>query len=71
MFNTHMITSESVRKVYQTYVVMMKQESKLSKWTPKWQYLWNQVARMQIMYDTCENGKIVYLWEWHKQAMGK
>jgi len=66
--NAYMLSSSTFGKVYMAWVKRYYLALKQPQWTPEYEQAFQQVARMQRMYDSCENGKIVYLWHWHKLA---
>ena len=71
MFNSYMLSSNTVKKVYIAWVIRYEKTLKSPQRSPEYQHAFQQVKRMQEMYDSLEGGKIIYLWEWHKMAIGK
>jgi hypothetical protein len=70
MYNAYMLTSKAVQKVYMFWVKRWYHYTyEITQWTPEYEQAHQQIARMQRMYDSLEDGKIVYLWHWHKIAL--
>lgn len=71
MFNAYMLTSTIFQRVYMAWVARMDKLAKSGQWSQEWENARKQVQRMQEMYDDLEDGRIIYLWQWHKMALGK
>lgn len=66
--NAYMLCSPVVKSVYIAWVRRMKTLQQSGEWSDDWQHAFQQVARMQRMYDCLEDGRIIYMWHWHQIA---
>lgn len=67
MYNAYMLTSEKFGKVYRFWVARWYHYTyRVDHWTPEYDQACKQLQRMQRMYDSLEDGNIIYLWHWHK-----
>jgi hypothetical protein len=69
MYNAYMLTSKTMQRIYMFWVKRWQETLALDHWTPEYSQACDQLGRLQTMYDSLEDGKIVYWWHWHKIAL--